>query len=79
MGNLADFMFERIITRFQPRKIKLETDPSLQGQIVIDYRSNSPIEFRFSLFNLIYAIGTCRTVARTKANKFSLALDFLEV
>lgn len=79
MGNLADFMFEGIITRFQPRKIKLETDRSLQGHIVIDYRSNSPIEFGFSLFDLIYAIGTCRTVARTKANKFSLALDFLEV
>jgi len=79
MDSLAGLMFKGIITRFQPRIIRLETDPSLQGQIAIDYRSNSPIDFRFRLFDLIYAIGTCRTVSRTKTNKFSLALDFLRV
>jgi len=79
MGNLADLMFEGIITRLQRRKIRLETDPLLQGQIANDYQSNSPIDFRFSLFDLIYAIGTCRTVSRTKSNKFSLALDYLRV
>lgn len=72
-------MFKEIITRLQKRKITLRTDQLLQGQIATRYRSNTPIEFSFSLFDLVYAIGTCRTVATTKANKFSVALDFLEI
>lgn len=71
-------MFEEIITRFQQRKISLQIDPLLQKQIATKYR-NSPIELSFSLFDFAYAIGTCRSVAPTKANKFSLALDFLEI
>jgi len=71
-------MFEEIITRFQQRKIRLQIDPLLRNQIVARYR-NSPIELSFSLFDFAYAIGTCRSVAPTKANKFSLALDFLKI
>jgi hypothetical protein len=72
-------MFEEIITKFQHRKIKLETDNSLQGQIVPKYRSNCPIELTFSLCDLLVAIGTCRSVASTKSEKFLIALDFREI
>ncbi len=72
-------MFEGIIARIRRRKIGLRIDQSLQSQIATSYRSNSQIDFSFSLFDLINAIGTCRTVAATKANKFAVALDFLEV
>lgn len=72
-------MFEGVIARLQKRKIRLRTDQLLQRQIVTRYRSNSPIDFSFSLFDLVYAIGTCRTVAATRANKFSVGLDFLEI
>jgi len=72
-------MFEIIITRIQHRNIILDTDPLLQGQIVTKYQNQNPFQFIFSVFELIYAIGTCRDVAKTKANKFSLASDFLEI
>jgi hypothetical protein len=72
-------MFEEIITRLQRRKIKLETDQSLQDHIDARYRSALPIDFTFTLFNLAYAIGTCRSVAPTKADKFPLAVDFLHL
>lgn len=72
-------MFERIITRFQQRKIRLKIDQLLQSGIAEKYKNNSPVDFSFSLFDFVYAIGTCRTVASTKANKFSLALDFLGI
>jgi hypothetical protein len=72
-------MFEEIVARLQKRKIQLRTHHSLLGQIVTRYRSSSPTEFKFSLFDLLCAIGTCRTVADTKAFKFSIVLDYLEV
>ena len=72
-------MIKELITRLQYRKIQLVTDPLLQERIVPIYQSKNPIAFRFTLFELIYAIGTCREVVETKANKFSLAADFLEV
>ena len=69
-------MFEGIITRLQYRKINLISDPLLRTNINVNYQQ-SPTQVSFSLFELIFAIGTCRIVADTKTSKFSIALDFL--
>jgi hypothetical protein len=70
---MIPMFFEQIITRFQRGKIVLKIDPALQNGITRNYRGNPSVEFGFSLFDLVCAIGSCKTVANTKANKFPLA------
>lgn len=73
------FMFRELLARIQRRTIRLQTDPALQNQILPIYRNNSGIEFHFSLFDLVVAIATSRSVAPTESSKFSQATDFLKI
>jgi hypothetical protein len=72
-------MPEEIITKNQQKEIELTIDPSLQNGIQASYRNNTPLRFNFTLFNLIYSIGSCRSVDITCSNKFAIALDFVGI
>ncbi len=76
-------MIEQIITRalshLQRRKIRLTIDLLLQCNIAQRYRCGCPIDFDFTLFDLIYAVGICRTVASTKSNKIPFYAEFLQI
>lgn len=76
---MIPMFFEQIITRFQRRKVLLRIDPLLHNGIAIEYIGNPSVEFAFSLFDFLNAIGYCRCVAPTKSVKFPIALDFLEI
>jgi hypothetical protein len=76
---MIPLFIEQIITRFQQGKIVLKIDPALQNGIGRNYQGNPLVDFGFSLFDLVCAIGACKTVANTKANKFPLASDYLRI
>lgn len=68
-----------LLARVQQRKVLLKIDPKLHSKIPIEYASNEPVEFSFSVFDLLGNVGFCKNCSPTKTIKFPLALDFLDL